>query len=61
MNFSKGFSCTKVNLGLFLRRRKERGWSEAGKNREQKRKELIEVAVKRRNALLKLLLYSIQK
>jgi len=25
VNFSQGFSCTKVNLGLFLRREKERG------------------------------------
>jgi len=32
MNFSKGFSCTKVNLGLFARREKKK---EAGVRQEK--------------------------
>jgi len=36
MNYSKGFSCTKVNLGLFLRREKERGLRDGKKKTEKK-------------------------
>jgi len=36
VNFSKGFSCTKVNLGLFLRREKKGGLRERQGKTERK-------------------------
>jgi hypothetical protein len=36
VNFSKGFSCTKVNLGLFLRREKKEDYVMARKKQKRK-------------------------
>jgi len=35
VNFSKGFSCTKVNLGLFLRREKKEDYVMARKKQKK--------------------------